>query len=52
MDTSISVRPPTGQWGLAGRLPFGDTDLDRIQKQLWQLIREEARAADAELLSV
>ncbi len=31
---------------------FGDTDLDRAQKHLWQLMRDEARAADAELLNV
>jgi len=30
---------------------FGDTDLDQYQKQLWQMMREEARAADAELIS-
>jgi NitT/TauT family transport system ATP-binding protein len=30
---------------------FGDADLDSYQKQLWQLMREEARAADAELIS-
>ena len=29
---------------------FGDADLDKPQKYLWQLMREEARAADAELL--
>lgn len=31
---------------------FGDTDLDACQKQLWQLMRDEARAADAELINV
>ncbi|WP_419908139.1 ABC transporter ATP-binding protein [Hoeflea sp.] len=31
---------------------FADPDLDRYQKQLWQLMRDEARAADAELLNV
>ena len=31
---------------------FGDVDLDNYQRQLWQLMREEARAADAELLNV
>jgi NitT/TauT family transport system ATP-binding protein len=31
---------------------FGDADLDEKQKYLWQLMREEARAADAELLNV
>ncbi len=31
---------------------FGDADLDQHQKHLWHLMREEARAADAELLHV
>ena len=31
---------------------FGDADLDRHQKHLWQLMRDEARAADAELIHV
>ena len=31
---------------------FGDPDLDLYQKRLWQLMRDEARAADAELLDV
>ena len=31
---------------------FGDTELDQYQKQLWQLMRDEARAADAELIHV
>ena len=31
---------------------FGDTDLDEQQKYLWQLMRDEARAADAELVHV
>ncbi|MEX5600377.1 ABC transporter ATP-binding protein [Pseudophaeobacter sp. C1-32P7] len=31
---------------------FGDADLDAHQKHLWQLMREEARAADAELIHV
>ncbi|TDE40081.1 ABC transporter ATP-binding protein [Antarcticimicrobium sediminis] len=31
---------------------MGDTDLDLKQKYLWQLMRDEARAADAELLNV
>lgn len=31
---------------------FGDSDLERQQKRLWQLMRDEARAADAELLNV
>ena len=29
---------------------FGDADLDHAQKHLWQLMRDEARVADAELL--
>ena len=31
---------------------FGDADLEQIQKHLWQLMRDEARAADAELINV
>ncbi|WP_278924308.1 MULTISPECIES: ABC transporter ATP-binding protein [Pseudophaeobacter] len=31
---------------------YGDTDLEEKQKYLWQLMREEARAADAELVHV
>ncbi len=31
---------------------FGDADLDAHQKHLWQLMRDEARAADAELIHV
>ncbi|MEP0943986.1 MAG: ABC transporter ATP-binding protein [Rhizobiaceae bacterium] len=31
---------------------FGDAELDRQQSHLWQLMRDEARAADAELLNV
>lgn len=31
---------------------FGDPDLDRQQRHLWTLMRDEARAADAELLDV
>lgn len=31
---------------------FGDADLDVHQRHLWQLMRDEARAADAELLDV
>ncbi|SHH97414.1 ABC transporter ATP-binding protein [Marivita hallyeonensis] len=31
---------------------FGDPDLDKAQKHLWQLMRDEARAADAELINV
>ncbi|MEM6824162.1 MAG: ABC transporter ATP-binding protein [Pseudomonadota bacterium] len=30
---------------------FGDADLDGFQRQLWQLMHDEARAADAELLN-
>ena len=29
---------------------FGDADLEDYQKQLWQLMRDEARAADLELI--
>ena len=35
-----------------GKREFGDPDLDAPQKHLWQLMRDEARAADAELLDV
>ncbi|MGI9422032.1 MAG: ABC transporter ATP-binding protein [Hyphomicrobiaceae bacterium] len=31
---------------------FGDPDLEAAQRRLWNLMREEARAADAELLHV
>jgi len=31
---------------------FGDADLDAYQKRLWNLMRDEARAADEELLHV
>ena len=31
---------------------FADPDLDAHQQHLWRLMREEARAADAELLHV
>lgn len=31
---------------------FGDPDLDAPQRHLWDLMREEARAADAELIDV
>lgn len=31
---------------------FGDPDLDVQQKRLWQIMRDEARAADAELIDV
>lgn len=30
----------------------GDPDLDRVQQQLWALMRDEARAADEELMNV
>jgi len=30
---------------------FGDPDLESIQRKLWELMRDEARAADAELLN-
>jgi NitT/TauT family transport system ATP-binding protein len=35
-----------------GERYFGDTELDQYQKHLWQLMRDEARAADAELIHV
>ena len=35
-----------------GDRKFGDPELDDCQKQLWQLMRDEARAADAELIHV
>ena len=35
-----------------GEREFGDADLDTAQKHLWQLMRDEARAADAELIHV
>ncbi len=31
---------------------FGDVELDAYQRHLWQLMRDEARAADAELINV
>mgnify|MGYP000193024930 CR=1 FL=1 len=31
---------------------YGDTDLDQQQRHLWNLMRDEARAADAELINV
>ncbi|MFV1592372.1 ABC transporter ATP-binding protein [Phaeobacter sp. JH20_36] len=31
---------------------FGDAELEQKQKYLWQLMRDEARAADAELMNV
>ena len=31
---------------------FGDADLERHQRHLWTLMRDEARAADAELINV
>ena len=35
-----------------GAREFGDADLEAHQKNLWQLMRDEARAADAELINV
>lgn len=35
-----------------GEREFGDADLDAYQKRLWLLMRDEARAADEELLHV
>ena len=34
-----------------GERYFGDPDLDRTQRHLWQIMRDEARAADAELIN-
>ncbi|WP_299963580.1 ABC transporter ATP-binding protein [uncultured Roseobacter sp.] len=34
-----------------GQRSYGDTDLERTQKHLWGLMRDEAMAADAELVS-
>jgi NitT/TauT family transport system ATP-binding protein len=42
---TITIEKP-----LAERV-FGDPDLEQHQKALWQLMREEARAADAELIN-
>ncbi|MGB2203568.1 MAG: ATP-binding cassette domain-containing protein, partial [Pseudooceanicola atlanticus] len=35
-----------------GEREYGDPELERQQKHLWQLMRDEARAADAELIHV
>ena len=35
-----------------GEREYGDPELERQQKHLWQLMRDEARAADAELINV
>ncbi|MEM9342055.1 MAG: ABC transporter ATP-binding protein [Pseudomonadota bacterium] len=35
-----------------GAREFGDADLEIAQKHLWRLMRDEARAADAELINV
>ncbi len=40
----VSIDTPLGERA------FGDAELDRHQKHLWQLMRDEARAADAELI--
>ncbi|MEL7465183.1 MAG: ABC transporter ATP-binding protein [Pseudomonadota bacterium] len=40
----VRIDKPLGERGL------GDADLEAVQKRLWSLMREEAAAADAELL--
>jgi NitT/TauT family transport system ATP-binding protein len=42
----VSIDKPLGERGL------GDADLEAKQRQLGTLIRDEARAADAELIDV
>ncbi len=42
----VEIETPLGERG------FGDAELDAHQKHLWQLMRDEARAADAELIHV
>ncbi|EBA13333.1 ABC transporter ATP-binding protein [Roseobacter sp. CCS2] len=42
----VEIDKPLGARG------YGDADLEVIQKHLWDLMREEARAADEELLDV
>jgi NitT/TauT family transport system ATP-binding protein len=42
---TISIEKPLGEREL------GDSDLDKAQKHLWQLMREEAHAADTELIN-
>jgi len=42
----VSIDKPLDQRG------YGDADLETTQKHLWDLMREEARAADEELLDV
>ena len=42
----VEIKKPLSERG------FADPDLDAVQKQLWQMMREEARAADEELLNV
>lgn len=42
----VSIDKPLSERG------FADVDLERTQKHLWDLMREEARAADEELLDV
>ncbi len=42
----VEIDKPLGERG------YGDSDLETIQRHLWDLMREEARAADEELLDV
>jgi len=42
----VEIDKPLDQRG------YGDPELDTVQKHLWTLMRDEARAADAELLHV
>jgi len=42
----VEIKKPLSERG------FADPGLDAVQKQLWQMMREEARAADEELLNV
>ncbi|UOA26213.1 ABC transporter ATP-binding protein [Pseudosulfitobacter sp. DSM 107133] len=42
----VEIDKPLDQRG------YGDPELEQVQKHLWTLMRDEARAADAELLNV
>jgi NitT/TauT family transport system ATP-binding protein len=42
----VEIEKPLAERG------HGDPDLERTQKHLWDLMREEARAADEELIDV
>lgn len=43
---TVEIDTPLGDRG------YGDAELERVQKHLWNLMREEARAADEELVDV